>query len=57
MAKAFGKMRMGMKRLLWDLRGRYNRYKAQITKDFNPKSHVKLVQTFKQKNAMPWFEV
>lgn len=41
-----------MKKLLWDLRGRYNWYKLLTTKDFDPQSNVKLVQ----KNAMHCFE-
>ena len=50
-AKVFGKMRMGMEKLLWDLRGRYNRHRVQRAKDFDPKNNVKLVQNFKQKDT------
>lgn len=56
-AKLFGKTIMGMEKLLWYLRGRYSKYRVQRAKDFDPKSNVKSVHNFKEKNEMHYLEV
>lgn len=42
-AKVFRKMKMEWKKLLWDLRRRYNRFRIQKAKDFDPKNNMNLV--------------
>lgn len=45
------------KKLLWDIRRRYSRFRVQKAKDFESKSNVRLVQNFKQKNDTQYFEI